>query len=403
MSQRMDMMLFFVSVAMLTSSSAVHGQKDDERRVASRACAVLKERVDRIAQGPEFLRSYDSVGGGEPGSPALRTAAFAYDNSVAVIALVACGDMPRAARVGEALRLASEHDSRLRNVYRSGVAETKPLPNGWWDGKVSQWMEDRDQNGTTTGNAAWAGLAMLALFESDRDAKWSNAAAKLGRWIINDASNKTPGFTGGIDGFDAAPVRVTWKSTEHNIDAAALFRRLSADKVPGEWKQAESSAHQFIVKQWDGATGHFFIGTLPDGVTPSRDSSALDAQVWPLLLPDAPKDWQRSLAYIERDHAVPGGFDFNTDRDGAWIEGTAQAALAYCVAGRIADAKPLLATIDAQFSTSGFVYATREPRVSTGLSTTPGGGQADFYYFHVPHLAATAWAVLAATVRNPYL
>jgi hypothetical protein len=390
------------AVAFAIAAIAPKANADPQHGIVERGCAALKARIDSVPSGAQFLRSYDNENGGEPDSPPLRTAAYVYDNSLAVIALISCGDVPRASRVGEALRLAVEHDTRLRNVYRAGAAETKPLPNGWWDGKASQWLEDRDQNGTTTGNVAWTGLAMLALFESDHDAKWSHAAAKLGRWIIDNASNANPGFTGGIDSFDAAPVRVTWKSTEHNIDAEALFRRLSDDHVQGDWKHAESSAHRFVASQWDARTGHFFIGTLPDGTTQNRDSSALDAQIWPLLLRDAPPEWRHSLAYIEREHAVPGGFDFNTDRDGAWVEGTAQAALAYRVVGRPADAKPLFATIESQLSKSGYVYATREPRVSTGLSTTPGGGKDDFYYFHVPHLAATAWAVLAATGRNPY-
>ncbi len=390
-------------VGLLIAAVALDANADPQRDIVERGCAALKSRVDSVPTGDEFMRSYDSTDGGEPESPSLRTAAFVYDNSLATIALMSCKDVPRASRVGEALRLAIENDARLLNVYRAGAIETKPLPNGWWDTKTSQWLEDRDQNGTTTGNVAWAGLAMLALFEADHDAKWSHAAAKLGRWIVDNTSNATPGFTGGIDGFDAAPVRVTWKSTEHNIDAIAFFQRLSKDNVPSDWNGAESSANQFIAKQWDAASGHFFIGTLLDGVTPNRDSSALDAQVWPLLLRDAPKEWRRSLAYIEREHAVPGGFDLNSDRDGAWIEGTAQAALAYRVVGRAADAKPLFATIAAQFSKSGYVYATREPRVSTGLSTTPGGGHDDFYYLRMPHLAATAWAILAAKDTNPYL
>jgi len=392
-----------VAVALLIAAVALNARADAQHDIVEHGCSALKSRVDSVPAGPEFIRSYDNTNGGEPESPPLRTAAFVYDNSLAVIALIGCGDVPRAARVGEALRMAAQNDTRLRNAYRAGAVETKPLPNGWWDSKASQWVEDRAQSSTSTGNVAWAGLAMLALFESSHEVKWSREAATLGRWIVDNASNDSPGFSGGIDGFDASPVRVTWKSTEHNLDAEALFRRLADDGVPGEWKNAESSAHRFIEKQWDAATGHFFIGTLPDGVTPNRTSSALDAQVWPLLLHDAPKDWQRALAYIEREHAVPGGFDFNADRDGVWIEGTAQAALAYRVVGRLADAQPLLTTIDAQFSKSGYVYATREPRISTGLSTTPGGGHADFYYFRVPHLAPTAWAVLAATGTNPYV
>ncbi|HEX4480283.1 MAG TPA: hypothetical protein VH082_05705 [Rudaea sp.] len=396
------MKLFVAAIGLLIVAVSPNASADPQHDIVQRGCAALKSRVDTVASGPEFLRSYDNASGGEPDSSALKTAAFVYDDSLAVIALIACGDVPRASRVGEALRLATQNDTRLRNTYRAVRVDGKPLPNGWWDAAALRWAEDREQNGTSTGNVAWTALAMLALFESDHDKKWSAAAAKLARWIVENAQDSRPGFTGGIDGFDDSPTRVTWKSTEHNIDAVALFRRLSDDDVPGHWQHAESSARQFIDIQWDAASGHFFIGTLPDGMTSNRTSSALDAQVWPLLLRDAQKDWQRSLAYIEREHAVRGGFDFNTDRDGVWIEGTAQAALAYRVVGRPQNATPLFATIDAQFSTSGMVYATREPRVSTGLSTRPGGDTDDFYYFHVPHLGATAWAILAAMGRNPY-
>jgi hypothetical protein len=375
--------------------------------VAARACAAIKSRVDAVAgDAPVFLRSYDAaIGVAAPDQPALRTAAFVYDNSLAVDALLACGDKTEALRVGEALRRAIESDMRLRNVYRAGEVKDKPLPNGWWDAKTSQWVEDRYQLGTATGNVAWAGLAMLALFDAAHDAHWRDAAAKLGQWIVDNTLDKrgVGGFNGGIDGFDAAPTKILWKSTEHNVDLIALFDRLDRLKALGDWKSAEASALKFVDSQWDTKSGHFFIGTQVDGVTPNRDSSGLDAQLWPQLLPNATRDWRRALNYVEREHGVSGGFDFNTDRDGAWIEGTAQAALVYRVTSRDADASRLFATIDAQFSTSGMVYATRESKITTGLATGASGESADFYYYRMPHLAATAWAVLAAKSRNPFV
>src|SRR5690606_20158671 len=55
-------------------------------------CALLAARVDAIAgSGPLLLRSYDEpVAGGIDNDDALRTAAFSYDNALAVIALTAC-------------------------------------------------------------------------------------------------------------------------------------------------------------------------------------------------------------------------------------------------------------------------------------------------------------------------
>ncbi len=374
--------------------------------VAARACAAIKSRVGAVAGNtPIFLRSYDApTGDAAPDQPSLRTAAFVYDNSLAIDALLACGGKAEALRIGEALRLAIGSDARLRNVYRAGEVQDKPLPNGWWDTKNSQWVEDRYQVGTATGNVAWAGLAMLALFDATHDKRWRDAAAKLGVWIVANTLDVrgSGGFTGGVDGFDAAPTKILWKSTEHNVDLIALFDRLDQSKAAGDWKSAEANVRRFVDSQWDTKSGHFFIGTQIDGLTPNRDSSGLDAQLWPQLLPRASPDWRRALVYAEREHGVPGGFDFNTDRDGAWIEGTAQAALVYRTLGRDADANKLFETIATQFSTSGMVYATREPKITTGLATGASGDSADFYYYRMPHLAATAWAVLAASGTNAF-
>jgi hypothetical protein len=373
--------------------------------VGERACAALRARVTQSSgSGPVFLRSYDAESGtGEPSEPALRTAAFTYDNALATIALLACGESSAALRVGEALRRAAVAPPRIRNAYRAGaVDDEKPLPNGWWDTSASRWAEDAYQDGSATGNIAWAALALLALYDTTHDARWSVAAAQLGRQALSIASDgSADGFFGGVEGFDAAPVRLRWKSTEHNIDLVAVFERLERARQPGEWRAAAASARRFVSAQWEPEQGRFWTGTLPDGAT-NRSTSALDVQLWSQLLRDAAKQWQRALAYAEREHAVEGGFDFNADRDGAWLEGTAQAALVYRVLGRQSAAQPLLATIAANFSDAGLVYATRERRVSTGLAANAASGSADFYYFRKPHLAATAWAVLAARKRNPF-
>jgi hypothetical protein len=102
--------------------------------------------------------------------------------------------------------------------------------------------------------------------------------------------------------------------------------------------------------------------------------------------------------------AVEDGFDFNGDRDGLWVEGTAQASLAYRIAGDPHRSAQLLATLEADRTPSGFLNATRGARVSTGLSLdpTPAATAADFFYFRRPHLGATAWATLAAMAWNPF-
>lgn len=374
--------------------------------MARNACAALSARVDAVpGNAPVFLRSYDHERGeGELEDPALRTAAFTYDNALATIALLACGKREQAERIGEALRLAAIGNSRLRNAYRAGAVGDRPLPNGWWDRKAGRWFEDAYQDGTATGNLAWAALALLALHDATGDVRWRDAAARLANWaVLNAADNRgAGGFHGGIEGFDAAPKHVLWKATEHNIDLVAVFRWLSSSGALGGWTEDAARARDFIAAQWDAASGHFWIGTLADGVTTNRDASGLDVQLWPQLLPGAAVEWRRALIYAEREHGVAGGFDFNADRDGLWTEGTAQAALVYRKLGREGDAEKLFAGLALQVSPGGFLYATREPRITTGLAIGSESRSADFYYYRRPHLGATAWAALAALKRNPF-
>jgi hypothetical protein len=99
---------------------------------------------------------------------------------------------------------------------------------------------------------------------------------------------------------------------------------------------------------------------------------------------------------------VEGGFDFNDDRDGVWVEGTAQAALAYRAVGRKADADRLFADLLQDVSPGGFLWATRSAILTTGLAIGPESKTADFLYYRRPHLGATAWAALAAQGWNPF-
>lgn len=381
-------------------AASAQAREDVAAAVAAKSCAALKSRVDAVpGERPLFLRSYDGAqGSGEPQEPALKTAAFVYDEALAVIAMTACGALPQASRVGEALRLAATTDTRLRNAYRAGPIGEKALRNGWWDAAQKRWVEDGYQAGTATGNVAWAALALLALHDATHEARWLDAARGLGRWVVAGQSDPrgAGGFRGGVNGFDEAPIPLEWKSTEHALDLVALFDWLGAVDRGGGWEKRATEARAFLVAQWDDRAGRFGIGTGVDGVQPNLQTSALDVQLWSQLVPRAEPRWKRALAYAERAHGVDCGFDFDADRDGLWLEGTAQAALAYRVRGERAAADLRLGCVAREFASGGYVYATREPRITTGLA-------AEAYYFRLPHLGATAWGALAALDRNPYV
>ena len=373
--------------------------------IARTGCSVIASRVDALPGiAPVLLRSYDSQRGqGAPATGPLHSAAFTYDNALAVIALLACNKRPQAERIGEALRLAAMNDTRLRDAYRAGVVVgDKPLQNGWWDAQHKRWIDAAQQysgayqDGTSCGNVAWTALALLALHDATGKTRWRDAAIHLARWVVVHASDArgAGGFDGGIESFLLVPRQALWKSTEHNIDLAALFEWLERISAPGgDWGAQSGRAREFVAAQWDAPSGHFWMGTMADGETSLRSPSALDVQLWAQLLPNAPKQWQRALRWIEKTNAVQGGFDFTDARDGIWTEGTAQAALVYRRIGAAAKANTLFVAITQQVSPGGFLYATPEPRITAVYS----------YYHHQPCLAATAWAVLAALNRNPYL
>lgn len=374
-----------------------------QQQIAVRACTAIARHVGSASGPPILLQSYEAPSADE--ELPLRTAAFTYDNALAVMALIACDKVSQAIRIGEALRRAAATGARLKNAYRAGLARGDVLPNGWWDPEANRWQEDPYQCGTSTGNVAWAGLALLALNRATGERRWRKAAERLAKWIVDNTSDARgrPGLTGGLDGFDPHPEKLTWKSTEHNIDATALFERLARRSRSNQWQRPTREAMHFVGAQWDARTGHFLIGTLPDG-SENRGASAVDVQMWANLLPDARPEWRRAIHFAERNYGVAGGFDFNADRDGLWLEGTAQAALVYQEFGETAKADKLFLTISGQFDlASGYLYASREARITTGLSLGPQSSTADFYYFHRPHLGATAWAALAALDWNPFV
>jgi hypothetical protein len=360
--------------------------------------AVLRRR----AAGPGLLQSYD-VAGTSDFDRVQAGCAYVYDNAVAGLALLADGDTAGAIRLGEALLAAQArdrfwHDGRLRNAYRAGaVPATGPYPlPGWWDPAQARWLEDFYQVGTATGVVAWAMLLWIGLARATGEPRWRAAAERVADWVERTVRGPR-GYYGGFIGFEPSPQRLTWVSTEHNIDLAAAFAALG---------RSASAAHarDFVAAMWNPAEARFATGLRPDGSV--NDHSAVDANLWPLLAAGANPAWRGALPWVLAQHGVPAGHvqgvDFNTDRDGIWLEGTAITALTCKHLGQEATAALLLDTLAAQTSRSGLVFACTTPTLTTGLSTGLDSSAPDFLYFRRPHIAPTAWALLAQRGANPF-
>ncbi len=398
-------MLSLLTAFALLAVPASAGQSDTSDVVL---CQTLRHAVDAAGStGPVFVASYKTGENEKTLPPQLVSSAFTYDNALAAIALVACGDIDRARRIGDAITQAVEHDrsfsdGRIRNAYRAGpVSEgTTALP-GWWDAGQKLWAEDPYQDGSATGNVAWAALALLTLFDASHTPAYLDAARRLVDWIIGSTSTEN-GFKGGTFGFDAAQTAIRWSSTEHNVDVVAAADWLFRVTGDQHYQAAAAVARSFVADAFDAAAGRFLIGTRPDGRM-STDLSVLDVQLWPwMAIAAPPAEWRRGLRFAERHLAVEGGFGFRENGGGVWVEGTAQAALAYRIAGQPARATQLIASLDADRSPSGLLNATPVAKLSTGLSIKPESTTPDFFYFPRPHLGATAWAVLASVGWNPF-
>ncbi|MDH6259207.1 hypothetical protein M2427_003135 [Bradyrhizobium sp. BR13661] len=367
------------------------------------ACGYLAGLIDNAPPGPLFLPSYPTVESGP-----LHDAAYLYDNAVAAIALVGCGQQDKADRIGAAILWAIDndrtwHDGRLRNAYAAGaVANGRIKLPGWWDNTQNKWLEDRYQVGGDNGNMAWAMLALLSIDDVSTGSRFRDGAARIGAWVAQWADTRgAGGFMGGTFGHEPTPEVRTWKSTEHNTDLAAAFGLLAIRTGNSHWRDMAKAAEHFVDVMWDSACACFAAGTAEDGVT-RNPILALDAQVWPLTaLPGAAKEFASATATVEQRMSVDQGFSYGEDRDGMWTEGTGQMALLMELLGRTERAKALIAAIESQRSPDGGFYATSARALPTGfvLDTDPTRPR---LYFRLPHLGAASWAALAETGFNPF-
>lgn len=368
---------------------------------ASDACSVLAARVSRLPPGPGFLTSYPTA----PAGP-LQNTAFLYGNALSVVALVGCGDVRDATRIGDAILIALDHDrywhdGRLRNSYAGGHADKPVKLAGWWDKTQNRWVEDQYQVGSDTGNMAWAMLALLSLDKAGAGARFRAGALRLAKWVDTQFDARAPeGFMGGTFGDQPQPAANRWKATEHNTDLAAAFTLLAAATGDAHWRRRAAAASAFVLAMWNPACGCFESGTAEDGAT-RNTMLALDAQLWPLLaIPAAHTHADTVIKTAMARMALRGGFAYGGGRSGLWTEGTEQGALTMKLLGRAKEAQALSAAAEKNRARDGGYFAA-DTTMSTGFDLQTDVRKRRVYY-HISALAPLAWAALAQTGFNPF-
>jgi hypothetical protein len=384
---------------------------------------------------PRFLVSYETICSSQDFDTVMKNMAFTYDNALVLIAFLSRGtseDMKRAKLLADALAYAINNDryftdDRLRNAYQGGdlilfpgwkphgKENTVRMP-GWWDQNAETWYEDRFTVSTHTGNMAWAIIALLSYYEKTREGQncsnndYCEAAIRLGEWI--EAHTKDTrgagGYTGGYEGWEKTAnnpneqTTLQWKSTEHNIDVYVAFARLYLATGDPKWKERALYAKAFVEAMWDENQGHFWTGTLEDGVTINTSTIPADVNTWGLMALGNISKYQKGITWVENNCFVKAdgfkGFDFNNDRDHVWFEGTAHMILAYRIKDDLTKANIYRdelrrAQIKATNSNGKGIVATSYDGLTTGF---------DWFYYNRLHIGATAWFIFAERGYNPY-
>ena len=367
---------------------------------------------------PRFATSYETERSGIDFDVIFRNVAFTYDNAITLLALLAAGETEAAKLIADAFVYAQNNDrfyddGRLRNAYQGGDLVTFPgwTPNGrsgtvrlpgWSDRTTGQWLEDPFQVGTHTGNMAWVVLALLAYYELSGDGQYLAASETLANWIEDNTRDATGlgGYTLGYSGPEPIQERLTPRSTEHNIDVYAAFRRLFLITGSAVWQQRAEHAKMFVMAMWDPVERKFWTGTEENGGLIFTGVVPLEIQAWAALaFREEGFEYWSALAYAEARHNVSEGFDFNRDRDGIWYEGTAHMALGYYFTGQTGKWNRTVDFLRGAQEPSGGITAANRDELTTGFLLR---NDEPLFYYRRAHIAATGWLTLAEAGANPF-
>ena len=378
-------------------------QDRDAGDAKDRAVDALMDRFEGES-GPALLRSYDTD------DIYIKEAAYTYDNALAAMAFLSEGRADAAARILDGFSYAAEHDryqpDRIRNAYVCGPVGLEhgiSLP-GWWDAETNSWLEDRYQTGSNTGNTAYAALALLQYDRLYGNERYRETARILMDRILAENTDGWYGFTAGYDGWPEAGAvyELSYKSTEHNIDAYAVFSRLYELTGERKYAAAAGSALRFIDEMYDPEEKCFDAGTGEDGITHSNGVIALDTIVWSrLALGEKFAPYQDSLETVAAMRNADGGYPFSLENDigGWWTEGTAYTALMYRLLGDEESAAVSLKALAGVQLENGLFPAATVDDLPTGFGLFTG---AAWNYGTDAHIAPAAWFIMAVNGFDPY-
>ena len=412
--------------------------------------AFLHSMMDAYAQGqtPRLIQSYSD-------QMQLLSTSFVYDNAVVINALLERGDtenLQRALLLGKTLLYAQQNDSSGDGRVRQGYFVDQPDTNGVF---LRPALAPFFFIGSATGDMSWVGMALAHLFARSGEQQFLNGAVRLGQWILNNtfSTSGAGGFTAGVDSNNNP---LTYKSTEHNIDAFALFTMLAQLTGNRSWATQAQHARSFVQAMFNATNDFFWTGTLADGATINTSAIPEDVNTWSFLalrddelagsvdwaktnlaVTDTPQTFNNSVAgnkvrisgitytnfaqhppIVDNDFAPSDPFSTPPNPSSVWLEGTAHVAAALRarnlpaeldLPGFIGDrntASVLLLNILGAQATQGADQTCAGQLILPGTGVVAASSELNtgfgFSYKPFLHIGATGWFAIAAQARNPF-
>jgi len=365
----------------------------------SDAYRFLDQMMDTYATG-SVPRLVQSFAGGPLGEEHF-TDSETYDDALIIDAYLAEHTpeaLSRAETVGNALLYVQSNDPAHDGRIRAAYAPT-PLTS---PGDVSA-----TDNTSDVGNMAWAGQALVQLYDASGVTTYLSAAEAIGEWVQANCydTRGAGGYTGGLTARGKRSKRIKWKSTEHNIDLYSFFTLLAEATGNQIWSTRAAWAKGFVVAMWNAGGGYFYVGTKNNGKSPNKG-----------VLPEDVNSWSY-LALQEPAHAASVGWDVSNlavsaegfsgvsfcagARSGVWFEGTAHLADALEFRGEPGD------QTQAETYLSDIEFAQANGPNNDGLGIVASSNQLSDcegeFYFQSLHTGATSWYLLAAERVDPFL
>jgi hypothetical protein len=260
----------------------------------------------------DWLKSHRGGTGlvaGHPGHPQIGTWGFTYDQAISAMSFMVSGDRASAEKILDFF--AGKAQRGTNGMYYTGYDVNTGKPVEW---------------NLFVGPTAWIGIAMAQYTEFYNDTRYFAPIQRIAQ--ATAAGQKSNGGIPG--GMEAGNNRVTWVSTEHNIDAYVLFDYLARKAGDQSYANARDKVTSWLVNE------AYSNGRLNRGE--NDNIVATDAQGWGVSANIPGIDNAKLLEFAEANTKVTvrtgtgvevTGYAFTNNQDMVTPEWTAEMANAW--------------------------------------------------------------------------